>query len=478
MRNFWRRWFDGEEPAYTLRIPRREETEHIQLLGDSGTGKSQILHSFLRQIAARDPQEAAIIYDPACEFIEAHFNECRGDIILNPLDKRCPYWSPSSEVRTMTDPQLIAERFFPGETNNRISSAQFFIGATRDIFALMLGRRPTPSQLVAWLQDATQIDLIVANTETASYIDPAAGNQRGGVLGSLAQVGKTLRLLPPTFSCMGEVSLTEWARQRRGWIFITSTRETRDALRPLQAAYIDLLMERLMSCAPEWGIAHPCWLIVDEVHALKRLPALPDAQAEGRKYGLRLIQGTQNKAQYEAYYGELAKMMLAASHLKIFMRCNESESAKWIAEMIGKEERERPKVSTTASVKDSGRDSINYSTMTEERLVVSKEQIMALPDMAGYWKYGDRAVPFRILYYGMPKRIEGFIPRPPAKAEAAPPVEATASTAIVPENHADGQREGSESGNGGGATKRKQTPGRQTKRKKDQEQVIGTGGGY
>lgn len=451
MRNFIKQWIDGEEQAYTLRISRKEEAEHIQLLGDPGTGKSQIIHSFLRQIAARDPQEAAIIYDPACEFVEAHFNEQRGDIILNALDRRCPYWSPSSEIQTPTDCQLVAESFFPGETNNRIGSAHFFISATRDIFALMLARGSTPSQLVAWLQDADQIDLIVAGTELAHYIDAGAGNQRGGVLGSLAQVGKTLRLLPHATSCVGEISLTKWARERRGWIFITSTRETRDQLRPLHAASIDLLMKRLMSVDPAFGVAHPCWLIVDEVHALKRLPALSDALAEGRKYGLRIVQGTQNKTQYEAHYGELAKMMLAASHLKILMRCGEPETAEWIAKLIGEEERERPKVSTTASVKDTGRDSINYSTITERRPVVSKEQVMGLADMEGFWKYGDTVVPFRILYYRNRKRIDGFIARP--GAEVVPPEVPALTTAG--RSLAGDRREGKENGGRAGKSVQK-----------------------
>jgi hypothetical protein len=61
------------------------------VLGDTGTGKSQLLHLFLWQIARRQPQEAAIVYDPAGEFVASHFRPDRGDIILNPLDMRFPY---------------------------------------------------------------------------------------------------------------------------------------------------------------------------------------------------------------------------------------------------------------------------------------------------------------------------------------------------------------------------------------------------
>jgi hypothetical protein len=67
------------------------------LLGDPATGKSQVIHQLLRQIARRKSPEAVICYDPAAEFIENHFAH-EHDFVLNPLDRRFPYWSPSLEI--------------------------------------------------------------------------------------------------------------------------------------------------------------------------------------------------------------------------------------------------------------------------------------------------------------------------------------------------------------------------------------------
>jgi hypothetical protein len=187
--------------------------------------------------------------------------------------------------------------------------------------------------------------------------------------------------------------------------------DSRESLRPLQAVFINILMKRLMSVSPEWGQRHPCWVIVDEVHTLHRLSALYDTLAEGRKYGLKLVQGTQGKTQYEEYYDRLAKTMLAAPKLKIFFRCGEAESARWISDTIGEYEVERPKIGTTASVEDKGRDAINYSTVTEHKQAVSKEQIMSLPDLHGYWKYSDMVVPFRLQLAPVHVVARGFIGR-------------------------------------------------------------------
>ena len=391
----------GLEPrSYMLRVPREEENEGLLLLGDPGTGKSQVIHQLLDQIAQRRPSEAVVCYDPAGEFIESHFDPST-DIVLNPLDARAPYWSPTMEIdyettaTSATDRQLVAESFFSNREHGA-PTTEFFVKAARSIFARMLELKPTAEQIVEFLKDEKLIDEVVAGTEHAHLINEGAKGQRGGVLATLSEIGEALKLLPSPEQCDGEMSITEWARRRRGWIFITSTQDTRDALRTLHAAWINILMKRLLAVAPQLGRQHPCWVVVDEVHSLKRLPALATTMVEGRKFGLKMILGTQNKAQFEEHYGRGAATMLSAPHVKILFRCNEPESARWVAEMIGEEEKERPRIGTTATVQSNGRDSINYSTITERRFVVSKEEIMALPNLSGYWKYSNSVVRFHI----------------------------------------------------------------------------------
>jgi Cdc6-like AAA superfamily ATPase len=76
-------------PSY--RIPRRLESSHIMLMGDTGSGKSSAIRQILRQVQERG--ETAIVYDPAMDFVGEFYDPKRGDLILNPLDARCPYWS-------------------------------------------------------------------------------------------------------------------------------------------------------------------------------------------------------------------------------------------------------------------------------------------------------------------------------------------------------------------------------------------------
>jgi len=77
-------------------IPKRLESSHILLMGDTGAGKSSAIRQILRQVKERG--DSAIIYDPAMDFVGEFYSPDRGDLILNPLDARCPYWSLDDEV--------------------------------------------------------------------------------------------------------------------------------------------------------------------------------------------------------------------------------------------------------------------------------------------------------------------------------------------------------------------------------------------
>ena len=96
-------------------------------MGDTGAGKSAIMNQLLLQI--RDRNEGAVIYDPAMEYLPQFYDPARGDIILNPLDARSPFWSPSSEIVNEAEALTVATSMFPEESEHY----QFFVKAVRHI---------------------------------------------------------------------------------------------------------------------------------------------------------------------------------------------------------------------------------------------------------------------------------------------------------------------------------------------------------
>jgi len=78
-----------------LAIPKGAENSHVLIGGDTRTGKSTLFRRFFPWLVERG--ERAVVNDPAGEFTAEFYDPERGDVILNPLDQRMPYWRPSAQ---------------------------------------------------------------------------------------------------------------------------------------------------------------------------------------------------------------------------------------------------------------------------------------------------------------------------------------------------------------------------------------------
>src|SRR5271167_2137192 len=383
-----------------IRIPKRAEAQHMQIIADTGGGKTVILLQILRQIKHRG--DSAIVYDPARDFVRRFYDPKRGDVILNPLDKRCPYWGPSEELRRRSEAKALAVSLFQPPQDRR---GEFFIESPQKIFAFLMAYGPTPEELVKWMSDPQEIDRRLKGTEHAHLIDPRAHQQRAGVLGSLGLVADSLRLLPNKGGGNGEWSATEWAETRQGWIFITSLPAEREALRPLQSLWIDLLVLRLLN-EPKVEQKR-AWFVIDELASLQKLPQLHTAITENRKSKNPLVLGFQGKAQLEVIYGHMAEVMLSQPATKIFMKTAEPKAAEWISEAIGKVEIERLKETKF----DGTRTGHNFSLDRQIEPLVMGSEITGLDDRHAYLKLGNNVARFDFDYLDLPTPTPGFIPR-------------------------------------------------------------------
>src|SRR6202522_3606099 len=200
-----------------IRIPKRAEAQHMQIIADTGGGKTVILLQILRQIKHRG--DSAIVYDPARDFVRRFYEPKRGDVILNPLDKRCPYWGPSEELRRRSEAKALAVSLFQPPQDKK---GEFFIEFPQKIFAHLLTFGPSPQELVEWMANPDEIARRVQNTEMAMMIAKGAQQQRNGVLASLGLIADSLRMLPRKEKSASHWTATEWAEERKGWIFLTS----------------------------------------------------------------------------------------------------------------------------------------------------------------------------------------------------------------------------------------------------------------
>jgi hypothetical protein len=392
--------FRTTESRDLMRIPQRAEGQHIELMGDTGTGKTRLIMQLLVQI--RERGHSAIVYDPACEFAQRFYDPSK-DIILNPLDARCPYWGPSEELRRRAEAKAIAASLYQPTTDKK---GEFFTETPQKIFAHLLTFGPSPQELVEWMANPDEIDRRVQNTEMAMMIAKGAQQQRNGVLASLGLIADSLRMLPTKDSTKNHWSATEWAEHRNGWIFLTSKPSEREALRPLHSLWIDLLVLRLLNEPKD--SQHPVWFVLDELASLQRLPQLHTAITENRKSKNPLVLGFQGKAQLEMIYGHLAEVMLSQPTTKIFLRTTEPKAAEWVSNAIGKIEIERLRETHSTGLRAGN----NFSIERQVEPLVLDSEISGLPDKHAFLKLGNHVARFAFAYHDIPATQPAFVPRP------------------------------------------------------------------
>ena len=386
----------------SLSIPRSLESSHMMMMGDTGAGKSVLQRRVLMQIAERG--ETAIVYDPALEHTPQFFNPARGDLILNPLDARCPYWSPSDEVAHEAEALTLATSLFPDKPHENT----FFVEGPRKVFAHLLTLKPTPEELVRWMSHEEELDRLLKGTELTAFIYRGAGPQRGGVLGALNMVADSLKLLPKESETKQRWTTEEWAQQRSGWIFLTSTPRFRERLLPLMSLWLDTLVLRLMNQGDP-AMRH-AWFVLDELASLQRLPQLHTALTENRKSGNPVVIGFQGRSQLEVRYGHEAEAMLSQPATKIFLHTSEPRAAKWISDTIGEVEMERVKETVnTHPLKIT--KSRSYHTERRTEPLVLPSEISGLQRLHALVKVGNLVVPFSFPYLAPVKTEPGFIPR-------------------------------------------------------------------
>jgi hypothetical protein len=401
--NFLLDWCSKQLPGWatpTFRIRRNLEANHILLMGDSGSGKSSAIRQILRQIAQRG--ETAIVYDPALEFTPEFYSHERGDLILNPLDTRCPYWDIADEVSTAEVATAMAAALFPEKDHEK----EFFTDAPRRIFARLMCRRPTPQQLVQWMSDPAEIARMVQGTPYAAFLDSSAPAQSAGIISSFNMIADSFELLPREDDNRQRFSTSRWEFERNKWVFLTSRLTFREKLLPLHSVWLDMLILRML--APCVNPAKPVWFVLDELASLNKLPQLHTVVTESRKSGNPVVLGFQGRSQLEKRYGKDAEVILSQPATKIFLKTSEPHSAKWVSDAIGEVELERLKESRSAGL-IGGRKQYTLEITTQPLVMAS--EIAGLEPLHGYIKQENYVVPVRFPYVGPIEKQPRFVER-------------------------------------------------------------------
>jgi hypothetical protein len=427
----------GKRPEDQLHIAEELLPYHIALLGSSGMGKSSVLMDLVRQIKERG--EAAIIYDPKGEFRDRFYNE-ETDMIVDPTEARSVYWELEREAEDEAEATPWGMAFYPEEPN----SQPFFKKHPRLILGYLLSRysiwnekdpaeQATTANMGLWFaRGEDHILPRVRGTEHERTLNRGKKNEAAvisdqgqGMFSTLGETAKPLRMFPDTREGRKVFSVREYAEKRPGFLFLTSTPMTIDALRPIHAAIIDMLI--LATQAPPEDEAKPpkkLWFILDEVSSLKTLPQLPDAVAKQRASGSTLVLGFHDNAQMDRAYGKLATSVMQA-YTSVVLGQSEASGAKYVADVIGHEEIDRIGINEPAHSIGKHNRATSYSSNGGQWVPTFHWTIIKnLPRFHGYVVQKGMVVPMTVQKSKLPKitrRIKRIIPPLIYREPPAPP---------------------------------------------------------
>lgn len=377
------RWLDLELGLDVggVRLLRADEQSHIVVLGDTGSGKSSLFRWLLWQIRKRGAP--AIIFDPEREFIPTFYVPELGDVILNATDARMPHWCPQLEIESPEDAEGVAMSLIPDKPG---TNHEFWQSAARSLFIDILDRSDglNPAEIAeACALPLEDLYARLKGSPAASAINPKASQMAESVRGTLMVATRGLRALPAIDGSRPTWSAKAWARNPRGFVFLTSTEAHRDATLPLVTAWLDSLIRALFD--RDQGALPVVFIVADEVQTLNRLSKLPDLMTRGRKRSICAILGGQAVSQFKARYGEEAQTLLSQASTKVIYRCSEPTLAEWASKLIGSVEREVANTSVRADISAKGGGGATVSRQKQVVPLVIPGDFQSMDDHQAYF---------------------------------------------------------------------------------------------
>lgn len=409
-------------PAHLAGVswPWRLEQSHTMLIGTTGTGKTVALTELVTE--ARQRGQRAVIFDLTGAFIEAYYDPAR-DIILNPIDARCPVWSVFNDCSSEAEFHAAAEALVPHDGGG---SEQFWVLAARMLFVEMclhLSRKgaATNEALAQKLMtaDLSEVHKLMRGTMADPLTAPEAARMAESIRAVFNANAKVLKLLPsegPRFS------VRDWVKgdcEPGSILFLSARYVDMSISSQLLTLWLDTAMNTLMTLERTQDLR--MWFLIDELGALHRLPALEKGLQTARNFGGAIVTGVHAFAKLKEVYGENMAMTLSSlARTKLILATADRETATWCSDFIGHRQ-VRDMEEGYSYGYNNARDAVSLTPRRQVEPLLLPDQFMNLPRLSAYIKFPDGfpAAPVSLIPRSRERIAEGFILREAPHAKGA-----------------------------------------------------------
>ncbi len=360
-----------------IRLPYSLSFRHLATVGISGTGKTQLINSFLECLGSRRGQKCFVL-DLNGQYY-SRFGQV-GDKILSLYDTRSEAWSFYGEN---VPPEFFASALVEVSEGG---NSKFFGNAGRALMTDIISHNDTIEGV--WQDLTSPVSELLAKLKDG--ISPAllgAPEQAAGVIASASVELGFLRHLNYWNKSQDFFSLTDWVLSpSEDWVFVIVKDIDLAAAKPLMRLWFDLVVGGVLQREEKAQYPH-LWVVCDELPGLGILPSFGKLLSQGRKYQATMAVGYQVRGQIEQLYGkDQAQEIFAGLQNKFIFRIPEPDSAKVESLTLGEQEVEEvtSNAQLGAGIVEGDRNSLVRAIKT--RPVVMAAELQNLADMKAYVK--------------------------------------------------------------------------------------------
>ena len=393
-------------------VPWRLEQSHAMFIGTTGAGKTTELKKIVTQ--ARERGHRCVIFDLTGTFVES-FYDAETDIILNPMDRRCVPWSIFNDCDNYAEFMSAATALVP---SGHSAEDDFWQKSARTLFVEMcvkmikMGVRSNGALSYFLMQsDLKTIHAQLEGTIAGPMMSPAAAKMAESIRTTFIANANVFRFLPEPPPGETGFSIKNWmtTEVKEGSIlFITSTHPDLVLNRPLLTLWMDLAVNALFHMGRSRDLR--TWFLIDEVHALHRLPAIDHGLQTARAFGGAFVLGMHSFDKLEETYGENGATNLASlAGTKLILKTADPETSRRCSEFIGNRQVRIMDEAYSYGYNDN-RDASTITPRTNVEELVMPVDISDLPSMHGFVKFPDGfpAARIRLTWKDYEPRAKGF----------------------------------------------------------------------